>query len=93
MFTTIGVDDRTEVGAETEETAGDYRTIILIRRFEYIIYQCIGEDQFCFRKGHGTGKAIGILKIITARCLVDLQRVYWSKLMEMFMTIEVEWKN
>jgi len=69
---------------------------ILRRRIGKKIEDVLGEDQFGFRRGKGTGNAIGMLRIISERnleideelsvCFIDWQkafdRVNWTKLMQ-----------
>ena len=70
---------------------------------------CLGEDQYGFRKGRGTRDAIGALRVglLTERsiqhgqdicvCFVDYEkafdRVDWKKLMHALRRIEVDWKD
>jgi len=69
---------------------------MLRRRIERKIEDVLGEDQFGFRRGKGTGDAIGMLRIITEQtteidaelrvCFIDWQKkfdgVNWTKLMQ-----------
>ena len=68
---------------------------------------CLGEDQYGFRKGRGTRDAIGALRVLTERsiqhgqdiyiCFVDYEkafdRVDWKKLMHALRRIGVDWKD
>src|SRR6218665_3953895 len=68
----------------------EYRTISLLTHASKILLKviakrlqakaeadkCLGEDQFCFRKGRGTRDAIGALRMLTERSLEHKQEVY-----------------
>ena len=69
---------------------------ILGRKIERKIEDALGEDQFGFRRGKGTGDAIGMMRIIAERtleideelciCFIDWQKAFdhvnWTKLMQ-----------
>ena len=80
---------------------------ILSKRSENKIEEIIAEDQFGFRKGKGTRDAVGLMRIISEReldvkeemflCFIDwqkvLDRVHWTKLLEMLRTIGFKWRE
>src|SRR6218665_894241 len=102
-------------------TCEDHRTISLLTHASKIVLRvltkrlksraerdnCIGEDQYGFRKGKGTRDAIGALRVLTERslqhgqdiyvCFVDYEkafdRVDWNKLMNALRRIGVDWKD
>ena len=67
----------------------------------------IGRNQFGFRKGCGTGNAIGVMRLICERslshgndhyiCFVDFEkafdRVNWPKMMKILIEIGVDWRD
>jgi hypothetical protein len=69
---------------------------ILRRRVEMKIEDVLGKDQFGFRRGKGTGNAIGMLRIILEQtldideelcsCFIEWQKAFdhvnWTKLMQ-----------
>ena len=102
-------------------TCEDHRTISLLTHASKIVLRvltkrmqsraetndCLGEDQYGFRKGRGTRDAIGALRVLTERsiqhgqdiyiCFVDYEkafdRVDWKKLMHALRRIGVDWKD
>ena len=78
---------------------------ILRRRVERKIVDVFGEDQFGFRRGKGTREAIVMLRIIAERildideelciCFIDwqkaLDRVNWTKLMQILKRTGIDW--
>jgi retron-type reverse transcriptase len=80
---------------------------MLKRRIERKIEDVLGEDQFGFRRGKGTGDAIGLLRIIAERtleidaelcvCFIDWQkafdRVNWTKLMQILKVTIIDWRK
>ena len=80
---------------------------ILRRRIERKIEAVLGEDQFGFRRGKGTGDAIGMMRIMAERtleideelcvCFIDWQkafdRVNWTKLMQILKRTGIDWRE
>jgi len=80
---------------------------ILRTKIEKKIEDVIGEDQFGFGKGKGTGDAIGMLRITSERtleideeqcvCFIDWQkasdRVNWTKLMQILKGTGIDWRE
>ena len=77
----------------------------ILRRIERKVEDVLGEDQFGFRRGKGTGDAIGMLRIISERaldideelraCFIDRQkafdRVNWTKFMQILNRNGIDW--
>jgi len=99
--------------------SGDYRTLSLIcyaskillkvlnRRIENKAKDFIGENQFGFRKGHGTREAIGVLRTLCERsiehdqevyiCFFDFEKAFdrgdWKIMMGVLKNIGVDWSD
>src|ERR1700733_8676094 len=99
----------------------DYRTISLLTHASKIVIRiitrrlqakteadnCLGEDQFGFRRGRGTRNAVASLRVLAERsiqhdqdiyiCFVDYEkafdRVDWRKLMGALRRIGVDWRD
>jgi hypothetical protein len=80
---------------------------ILKRRIKKKIEDVLGEDQFGFRRGKGTGDAVGMLRIISERtleideeisaCFIDWQKAFdqvnWTKLMQILKETGIDWRE
>jgi sorting nexin-29 len=94
----------------------DHRTISLIahtaktlrRIIEKKIQEVLGEDQIGFRRGKGTTDAIGMLRVISERiileinedlcvCFIDWKKVFdrvnWTKLMQILRGTGIDWRE
>jgi len=79
----------------------------ILRRIQMKIEDVLGEDQFGFRRGKGTGDTIGMLRIISERtleidaelcdCVIDWQKAFgqvnWTKLMQILKGNVINWRE
>lgn len=77
---------------------------ILTGRFKNKIEQHMSKDLFGFQKGRSAREAIGVLRIMSDRCLeniyycfIDLQKAFdrsnWNTLMGILKSINVDWRD
>ena len=97
----------------------DYRTIslichaskimlkILTKRIECKVREFISRNQFGFKRGCGTRDAIGVMRMLTERCLEHGQEIYicfvdfekafdrvnWVKMMKILKSLNIDWRD
>ena len=80
---------------------------ILTKRIEYKVKDFISRNQFGFKRGCGTRDAIGVMRMLSERCIERGQNVYvcfvdfekafdrvnWVKMMNILKSLNIDWKD